>query len=56
MTTLLITSSCLLDLHEMKIDKQEILVSCDVLSLHNVPVDKTMEILAERALKDNWFK
>jgi len=40
----------------MKIDEQDILVSYDVSSLFtNVPVDVTIEILAEKAFKDNWF-
>jgi len=40
----------------MKIDEQDILVSYDVSSLFtNVPVDETIEILAEKAFKDNWF-
>ena len=44
------------DLYEMKIDKQDILVSYDVSSLFtNVPVDETIEILAEKAFKDDWF-
>ena len=44
------------DLHEMKIDEQDILVSYDVSSLFtNVPVDETIEILAEKAFKDDWF-
>ena len=43
------------DFHEMKIDEQDILVSYDVSSLFkNVPVDKTIEILAEKAFKDDW--
>ena len=37
------------DLHEMKIDEQDILVSYDVSTLFtNVPVDETIEILAEK--------
>ena len=44
------------DLHKMKIDEQDILVSYDVSSLFsNVPVDETIEILAEKAFKDDWF-
>ena len=44
------------DLHEMKIDEQDILVSYDVSSLFtNVPVDETIEILAEKAFRDDWF-
>jgi len=44
------------DLHEMKIDEQDILVSFDVSSLFtNVPVDETIEMLAEKGFKDNWF-
>jgi len=45
-------SSFVGDLHEMKIDEQDILVSYDVSSLFaNVPVDETIEILAEKAFK-----
>ena len=44
------------DLHEMKIDKQDILVSYDVSSLFtNIPVDETIKILAEKAFRDDWF-
>jgi len=44
------------DFHEMKIDEQDILVSYDVSPLFtNVPVDKTIEILAEKAFTDDWF-
>jgi len=40
----------------MKIDEQDILLSYDVSSLFtNVPVDETIEILAEKAFKDDWF-
>ena len=40
----------------MKIDEQDILVSYDVSSLFtNVPVDETIEILAEKAFRDDWF-
>ena len=43
--------------HEMKIDEKDILVSCDVSSLFRtiIPVDETIEILAERAFKDDWL-
>ena len=44
------------DLHGMKIDEHDILVSYDVSSLlTNVPVDETIEILAEKAFKEDWF-
>ena len=44
------------DLHEMIIDEQDSYVSYDVSSLFtNVPVDETIEILAEKAFKDDWF-
>ena len=44
------------DLHWMKIDEHDILVSYDVSSLFtNVPVDETIKILAEKAFKDDWF-
>ena len=41
----------------MKIDEKDILVSCDVSSLFRtiIPVDETIEILAERAFKDDWL-
>ena len=40
----------------MKINKQDILVSYDVLSLFtNVPVDETIEILVEKAFRDDWL-
>ena len=44
------------DLHGIKIDEHDILVSYDVSSLFtNVPVDETIECLAEKAFKDDWF-
>jgi len=44
------------DLHEMKLDEQDILVSYDVSSLFtNVLVDETIDILVEKAFKDDWF-
>lgn len=44
------------DLHEMKIDKLDILVSYDVsFFFSHTTVDATMEILAEKAFKDDWF-
>ena len=44
------------DLQDMEIDEHDILVSYDVSSLFtNVPVDETIEILAEKAFKDDWF-
>ena len=36
----------------MKIDEQDILVSS---LFTNVPEDETIEILAEKAFKDDWF-
>ena len=45
------------DLHWTKIDEHDILVSYDVSSLlTNVTADETIEILAERAFKADWFK
>ena len=39
-----------------KLKDHDILVSYDVSSLlTNVPVDKTIESIAERAFKDDWF-
>jgi len=44
------------ELHEMKINDQDILVSYDVSSLFtNVPVDETIESIAERAFENDWF-
>ena len=44
------------DLQGMKSNEQDILVSYDVSSLFtNVPVDETIEILAEKAFKGDWF-
>ena len=40
----------------MKLDEQDILVSYDVSSLFtNVLVDETIDILVEKAFKDDWF-
>ena len=44
------------DLHEMEIDEHDILVSYNVSSLFtNLSVDETIEILAEKAFKGDWF-
>ena len=44
------------EIHELKINKGEILVSYDVSSLFtNVPLDETIEILVNRAFSNNWF-
>ena len=44
------------ELHEIKINNQYILVSYDVSSLFtNVPVDETIESIAERAFENDWF-
>ena len=44
------------DLHEMKIDQHDNLVSYNVLCLFtNVPVDETVKIPAETAFKDALF-
>ena len=41
---------------ELKINKGYILVSYDLSSLFtNVPLDETIAILTEKALRDNWF-
>jgi len=43
-------------LNDMEVDDHSILVSYDVTSLFtNVPVDETIQILAEKAFKDDWF-
>ncbi|XP_073237961.1 uncharacterized protein [Porites lutea] len=43
-------------LREMKIKDHEVLVSYDVSSLFtNVPVDETIESIAERAFENDWF-
>ena len=40
----------------MEISDQDILVSYDVSSLFtNVSVNETIELLAEKAFKDDWF-
>ena len=44
------------DLHELKIDQHDNLVSYNVLCLFtNVPVDETVKIKAEKAFKDALF-
>jgi len=44
------------ELHEMEIKDHDNLVSYDVSPLFtNVPVDETIESIAERAFKDDWF-
>ena len=42
--------------NDVEVDDHSILVSYDVTSLFtNVPVDETIQILAEKAFKDDWF-
>ena len=44
------------EIHQLKINNGEILVSYDVSSLFtNVPLDETIEILVNRAFTNNWF-
>ena len=44
------------DLQNIQVDDHSVLVSYDVSSLFaNVPVNKTIEILAKKAFKDDWF-
>ena len=44
------------EIQGMEINDQDILVSYDVSSLFtNVPVNETIELLAEKAFKDDWF-
>ena len=44
------------EIHDLKINKGEFLVSYDVSSLFtNVPLDETIEILVNRAFSNNWF-
>ena len=44
------------EIHDLKINKGEILVSYDVSSLFsNVPLDETIEILVNRAFSNNWL-
>ena len=44
------------EIHELKTNKGEILVSYDVSSLFtNVPLDETIKILVNRAFTNNWF-
>ena len=43
-------------LKELSFDEDDILVSYDVTSLFtNVPLDYTLDLLVEKAFKDNWF-
>ena len=43
-------------MHQTNINADEILVSYDVCSLFtNVPVDETINLLADKAFKKNWF-
>ena len=43
-------------IHQTNFNADEILVSYDVTSLFtNVPVDETIQLLADKAFKDNWF-
>jgi len=44
------------EVQELRISPGNILVSYDVSSLFtNVPLDETIEIVADKALRDNWF-
>ena len=44
------------EIHKLKINQGEILVSYDVSSLFtNVPLDETIEILVNRAFSNDWF-
>ena len=44
------------DIKHLKLDGNVFLVSYDVTALFtNVPLDETIHILADKALKDNWF-
>ena len=44
------------ELHEMEINEHDLLVSYYISSLFtNVPVDETIESIAEKAFENNWF-
>ena len=44
------------EVHELVINKEDILVSYDVSSLFtNVPLEETIELLADKAFINNWF-
>ena len=44
------------EIQQFKLDENVLLVSYDVTALFtNVPLDKTIHILANKAFKDNWF-
>ena len=44
------------DLHKLEIDEQDMLASYDVTALFtDVPVSETIELLTEKAFKDDWF-
>ena len=44
------------ELHEMEINEHDLLVSYDISSLFtNVPVDETIENIAEKAFENNWL-
>ena len=44
------------EVHELVINKEDILVSYDVSSLFtNVPLEETIELLADKAFSNNWF-
>jgi len=44
------------ELHEMEINEHDLLVSYDISPLFtNVPVDETIESIAEKAFENNWF-
>ena len=44
------------EVRELKINKSYTLVSYDVSSLFtNIPLDETIAILTEKAIRDNWF-
>ena len=44
------------EVQSLEINRGDILVSYDVTSLFtNVPLDETIQILADKAFKDDWF-
>ena len=44
------------EVHELVINNEDILVSDDVSSLFtNVPLEETIELLADKAFINNWF-
>ena len=44
------------EIQQFELDEKDFLVSYDITALFtNVPLDETIDILANKAFKDNWF-